>query len=190
MSDSKRSGPKGASADVRAALLAAGCAVYEERGLDGVSLREVAQRAGVNQAMVRYYFTDKNGFEKALLDDGFKRLLSKLPADGDFEALFCAATSAMNDMPWMPLLMMRTVYISDSQRQYFVETYAPQLMERFGGLLPGDSKFDLLSTVSMLVLPQLGRRVVGPMLGIDYDNQFAHDYAAHVDALLGNSAGS
>lgn len=78
MVDERKLDPKGIGADVKRKLLQAGHAVYTERGLDGVSLREVAARAGVNQAMVRYYFKDKQGFEMAMLDDGVETLLSGL----------------------------------------------------------------------------------------------------------------
>lgn len=184
MKTPNRAGPKGTGADVRAALLSAGCALYEERGLEGISLRDVADRAGVNQAMVRYYFTDKKGFEAAMLDTGFNQVIAALPDEDDFEKLFAAAINAMIAMPWMPLLVMRTIYINDTLRQTFMENYAPRLLNRLGRVLNTDASLTILSTASMLIFPQLARRVIGPMLNLTYDDEFARTYAAHVSGLL------
>jgi len=184
MKEASRAGPKGSGADVRAALIKAGCALYEERGLEGISLRDVADRAGVNQAMVRYYFTDKNGFEAALLQEGFDRLMGALPDDDDLESLLRSAIGAINVMPWMPLLVMRTIYINDTLRQTFIENNLPRLLPRFSRALNSEAPLTILSAVSMLIFPQLARRAIGPVLNIAYDDAFARDYAAHVSSLL------
>ncbi|MCX7978277.1 MAG: TetR family transcriptional regulator, partial [Bdellovibrionaceae bacterium] len=43
--------------------------LFGERGLDGVSLREVAERAGVNQALISYHFGGKEGLFFACIED-------------------------------------------------------------------------------------------------------------------------
>jgi len=184
MSDQRRTGPKGSGADVRKKLLEAGCAIYEERGLDGAALREVADRAGVNQAMVRYYFSDKMGFETALLDEGFDRLFEALPDSGDFTAKFQAATSALNSMAWLPLLMLRTVYVDDRLRQHFMATHAPKMVSLLASGLDHNSPFHLLSALSLLVFPHLARPIAGPVLGVTFDDKFAGEFAEHVGGLL------
>ncbi len=65
--------PKGAKpeADTRAAILGAARCVFARRGLDGASIREVAQTAGVNTAMIYYHFKDKKDLYRAVLSDSF-----------------------------------------------------------------------------------------------------------------------
>ncbi|MGI9326606.1 MAG: TetR/AcrR family transcriptional regulator [Pseudomonadales bacterium] len=184
MPETQRVGPKGTATDVRQALIEAGCQMYAEHGLQGVSLREVADRAGVNQAMVRYYFKDKNGFELAMLDSGAQRLIAALPEDADFESTFRAAVSTLNGMPWFPILVMRTVHIGDSLREYFMSTYVPTIMARLGRHVAGDSKFGFLSVLSLLVMPQITRQMVNEILGIQFDDEFAASYATHVNRLV------
>ncbi len=184
MAQVPRAGPKGSDTDVRQALLEAGCAMYEARGLQGVSLREVAEHAGVNQAMVRYYFQDKRGFEMAMLDAGCQRLLSAVPEQADFEATFRAAVSALNGMPWLPILILRTVHIGDSLREYFLATYVPSLMVRLGRHVMDESKFGFLSVLSLLLLPQITRHISSEVMGITFDEDFAAEYAAHVGQLV------
>lgn len=188
MPNSQRAGPKGTATDVRQALLEAGCAMYAERGLQGVSLREVAEHAGVNQAMVRYYFKDKSGFERAMLDFGFQRLETAIRKDADFEPTFRSAVEALNAMPWLPILVMRTVHIGDSLREYFLATYVPSLMALLGRHVADDSKFAFLSVLSMLVMPQIARQLCNEVLGIEFDDEFAAAYAAHVSRLVARGA--
>ena len=55
-----------------AALLDAARAVFAERGYDGATVRAIAERAGVDAAMVNHWFGGKEGLFVAALD---------LPAD-------------------------------------------------------------------------------------------------------------
>lgn len=194
MAQASAAGPKGAERDVRGRLLAAGAGLCCEHGLDAFSLREVAGRAGVNQAMVRYYFKDKEGFEAALLDAGFDDFLAALPARAGFRETARAAIAALNRAPWLPLLVARTVYLSADLRTRFLERHAPRLAAALGGRfrLRADiePRFVVLSIISMLVFPQLARPVAGPILGVQYNDQFAEDFAGHLAKLfLGEGEG-
>lgn len=60
--------------DTRAAILAAARRVFAERGLDGTSVREVAEAARVNNAMIYYHFKDKDDLYRSVLADSFSVL--------------------------------------------------------------------------------------------------------------------
>lgn len=57
--------------DTRAQILAAARCVFARRGLDGTSVREVAEAAKVNNAMIYYHFKDKIELYRAVLADSF-----------------------------------------------------------------------------------------------------------------------
>ncbi len=57
-----------ADAGTAARILAAAEALLAERGYDGVSMREVAERAGVNKALIFYYYRSKESLFDAVLD--------------------------------------------------------------------------------------------------------------------------
>ena len=183
-----KAGPKGSDADVKGVLLAAGGALYRERGFDSVSLRDVAERAGVNQAMVRYYFKDKHGFLAALLDHGFERLFRAVALGGGAASIFKRVISGMNAMPWLPILMMRSVYASGELRTHFREKHAPKIvaiLKETVKLRKGmDPAHAALSIISLLVFPQLARPVVGQVLGIRFDERFAKSFSTHIVKLF------
>jgi AcrR family transcriptional regulator len=54
----------------RAALLAAAAALFEERGYDAATVREIGDRAGVDAALIARYFGGKEGLYLAALKHG------------------------------------------------------------------------------------------------------------------------
>jgi AcrR family transcriptional regulator len=66
-------------------ILDAALVLFSERGFDGVSLRDIGERAGVNHAMIRYYFTNKMELWKHANDYLFSRLSTDLQAPYDPE---------------------------------------------------------------------------------------------------------
>lgn len=64
--------------DLRRALLDAAAAAIAEHGIDAVSLRDVARRAGVSHAAPAHHFGDKSGLHTALATEGFHLLADAL----------------------------------------------------------------------------------------------------------------
>jgi len=60
--------------DSRSAILAGARGVFAQKGYDGTSMREVADAAGVNNAMIYYHFDDKRELYRAVLLDSFSEL--------------------------------------------------------------------------------------------------------------------
>ena len=61
--------------DLRAELIAAATPLFATRGLNGVSIRELAKAGGTNLAMISYYFGGKAGLYEAVLREVFSGLL-------------------------------------------------------------------------------------------------------------------
>lgn len=62
--------------NLRPALLDAARRLVEERGIDGLTLREVARRAGVSHNAPYHHFQDKAALVQALAEDGYEQLLA------------------------------------------------------------------------------------------------------------------
>ncbi|MDM4766934.1 TetR family transcriptional regulator [Pelomonas sp. SE-A7] len=60
------------------ALLAAGRELYAELGCAGLSVRRLAEAAGVNPAMVHYHFGSKDGFLRTLLQQMYEDMYAGL----------------------------------------------------------------------------------------------------------------
>src|SRR3989442_12893705 len=60
----------------REALLAAGAELFAERGYDGVPVTAIAQRAGVNKAMINYHFGGKRKLYLAIVSATFAEIVA------------------------------------------------------------------------------------------------------------------
>jgi AcrR family transcriptional regulator len=72
--------------DLKNALIAAGIAVLAEEGVHGLSLRKVAQRAGVSHAAPYAHYADKQALIAAISTEGYRRLYETLRAVGERHA--------------------------------------------------------------------------------------------------------
>ena len=66
------------AAGTRDALLAAGTALFAERGYDGVPVATIAQSAGVNKAMINYHFGGKRKLYLAIVGSTFEEIASRV----------------------------------------------------------------------------------------------------------------
>ena len=64
--------------NLRAVLLDEATAVLRESGVDGLSLRDLARRAGVSHGAPRSHFVDRQALLDALAEFGFERLTAEV----------------------------------------------------------------------------------------------------------------
>lgn len=91
----KRGRPTGGDRSARERLLDAGRQLLSERGSSGVTVREIAQRAGVHPALLHYYFETKSGLFAALVERVHERL------SGALRALVPAGSAAERLEQWV-----------------------------------------------------------------------------------------
>ena len=66
--------------DLKNALIKAGVEILSKEGMEGLSLRKVAQRAGVSHSAPYSHFPDKQSLIAAISTEGFNQLYSELDA--------------------------------------------------------------------------------------------------------------
>src|ERR1700674_304706 len=69
-----RMGSRGQPEESRAAILQAAAHEFAEHGIAGARTDAIAREAGVNKALIYYYFKDKETLYGAVLDDAFSGL--------------------------------------------------------------------------------------------------------------------
>jgi AcrR family transcriptional regulator len=108
----------------REAILAAARELLGELGIARVTLREVAERAGVQPPLVNYYFGSKNELFEAIIEEvalGLRDRLEKIvDVEGTPEQRFRAFLSEMihglAEHPFTPQLMAEFVIFPDDER--------------------------------------------------------------------------
>ncbi|MCS0603559.1 TetR family transcriptional regulator [Streptomyces sp. LP11] len=72
--------------ETRARILRAAGAVFAERGFEAATVRDIAARAGVNQALIFRYFGSKKALLTEVMTEGGREQVSNTPPDRLFEA--------------------------------------------------------------------------------------------------------
>jgi TetR/AcrR family transcriptional regulator len=75
---SSRSGSRGKPEESRQAILSAALAEFADQGIAGARTDTIAEAAGVNKALLYYYYEDKEGLYRAVLEHVFSGLMERV----------------------------------------------------------------------------------------------------------------
>jgi AcrR family transcriptional regulator len=193
--------PEQGGEDLRERLLDVAEERFSANGYDATPIRAVAEDAGVNPALVHYYFGTKRELLLAVLHRALEPLaeaVAMLREAPEVETREVTAVlfRAIAAHPNLPRLMVREVLLGDgSFRDYFAEHFAPRLgavLARVIGNEQGhdhlDRAFDPNTLVVMILglclFPFVAQPVAEPLLGIAYDEAGRQRLFEHVDRIL------
>jgi TetR/AcrR family transcriptional regulator len=195
--------PTGASPDQRARLLDAAVACFARRGIAAATLREIATDAGVNPALVHYYFGDKLQLQQAVIAErlmpAFAEVRAATMQSGDDIAGLVAGfvrgmCEAIERHPWLPPLWVREVLCEGGAlREVLFSTVGPQMPQMLAGRFTaaqaeGDLNPDLdprllvASLVGLTLFPAAGAPIWRRLF--DADDIDAAAMRDHAIALL------
>ena len=195
--------PSSSDQTVRQQLLAAARGLFAQQGYDGVSIRQVAETAAVNPAMIHYYFGSKQGLYEAMLTDTFTPLIERLSAvlgasaddAGALRNFFSLYMHTLGANPWMPPLILREVVAEGGRlRGWFIQQFAA----RGGGLLTrliereqaagrirtdADPSLTALSMVSLAVFPFVAMPVTREVFGMRVKTDYLDRLVEHTQRV-------
>lgn len=194
--------PASESDAVRRALLDAARECFLAKPFSSVSVRELADHAGVTPAMIHYYFDNKVGLYVALFEETvgpvLERLSQAVQAGEDMDAVVAMYLRTLNEHPWIPVLLVRDVLSGAGPLQ---RTFAERIAGRAGGLIRAlvnhaqdqgriqkdvDPRLAALSLVSLCLFPMVAAPVAERALDLEYDDDFIEALITHNVRLLRN----
>jgi AcrR family transcriptional regulator len=119
--------PPRPSRNLDRALLAAGRELYPVRGCAGLSVREVADAAGVNLGMFHYHFKSRDAFLRALMQQAYEEMFHTLslqvargtdPVMNLRGALRVLGRFARDNRPFLSRLLIDALSGEQSARQF------------------------------------------------------------------------
>lgn len=144
-SDRPRLGTRGQPEASRNAILRAALAEFGQEGLSGARMDAIAQAAGVNKALLYYYFHDKDDLYAAVLDEFFARFLDRLTAT------LSHPTSAGERF----LRYVRTHFDTVAESPHYARIFVGEIMRAARGGSP------LIERVFARYMQPIASRVVG-----------------------------
>ena len=196
------------SRPTRAALLSAGSALFAERGYAATTLDAIAEKAGVNRALVRYHFGSKKGLYSAILRAGIdagRELFEPLqhsahPPDEQLRAYVrTLAEFAFGQREFVYIMVREEMtggahiepdVFADFARFFLIDRAILEAgMERgtFRRVDPHATHLSLVGTVVFYLLSQPLRQSRDDMPAADVGRS---DYVAHVEELFMRWPGS
>lgn len=154
-----------------ARLRLAALELYAERGVEGASVREIAQRAGVAPGLVRHHFGSKAGLTRAVDDDVLHLIattLDAVPLAGTPQEVSAARDAAfahlLADHPVVGAYVRRSLMEDGGAAESLLERLVDLTTEqterlRESGFAPRRS---LSASVFGTVIRQIGHLMVGP----------------------------
>lgn len=187
--------------DLKEQILDTAEQLFTDQGYAGTSIRGIADIAGVNPALVHYYFGNKHALLENVLQRTLAPMADALASLNDSETASAEDIAGLlismaTDHPNIPRLLTREVLLPGGEMQdYFIEHLAPQL----GGALPPlldkekargklyadlDPAYSSLMILAVCIFPFIARSLAEPVLGIDFSSRGIETLTQHVKALL------
>jgi AcrR family transcriptional regulator len=193
--------------DVRKKLLDAARELFPRYGYRGVSSRQIGAAAGVNFAMIRYYFGGKPGLYREMLQGVMQPARKTLDAMSEphppqqLTHVLENITRSWAANPWVAGFVVREVLAPDGpMRAMFLREFPERLapvVERMvaGEIAAGKLRADLdprmlvLSIVSLAVFPFLTLPLTTRVFGVRNDEEFVGRFLRHTADLLARGVG-
>jgi len=193
--------PRHSSVDLRQQIMNAAVELFAQRGYAATSVREIADLAGANAAMIHYYF----GSKQALLHDALEHAVEPLAAaianmkrsgKAPVKDIVRHLLSAFSQQPFLPVLMTREVLMPGGvMKRQFMEDFAPRLGGALPKLLEEEQKHGRLrgdldpaivaqSLLALCAFPFISRGMAEPVMGVSYDEAGVREIEKHVIGLL------
>ena len=187
--------------DLKIQILSAAENLFTRHGYAGTSIRNIADAAGVNPALVHYYFNSKHNLLATVLKRSLEPIIDALAGlknneKASVEDITGLLISMMAKNPNIPRLLTREVLLPGGEMQdYFIENLAPQL----GGTLPSilerqkkagilrddlDPAYAALMILATCFFPFIARSLAEPVLGINFGAGGADTLIQNVSELL------
>jgi len=194
--------PGADSPDLRERVLDAAIACYTRQGIAATSLRAIATEAGVNPALLHYYFGDKEQLREAVIAERVLPAFSSLrepvlaAAGEDVAGLVAGFVQGVGRLvtehPWLPALWVREVLCEGGAlRDVLLERIGPQLPQMMAARFAQaqqrgelnedlDPRLLMVSLVGLTLFPAAGAPIWRRLLqaeDLDFDALRRHTLA-------------
>jgi AcrR family transcriptional regulator len=157
-------------------ILHAAREVFIERGLDGARMQEIADRAGINKALLHYYFRNKDRLFQAVFLEAFQKFVpqiemlvnSELPFLKKLEFFVSNYIGIIIENPYLPGFVLHELSRNPERLADLLKNKLPRIPDFLlqlqteieeGNLKSFDAKHILINTLALCIFPFLARPI-------------------------------
>ncbi|WP_421855992.1 TetR/AcrR family transcriptional regulator [Marinomonas sp.] len=186
----------------RSSLIAAAKRCFSEQGFDKVSTRKIALSAGVDAAMIRYYFGSKAGLFEATIQETLAPVIEQFQADLNPNTppnpllLMQTYYRMIANNPMLPKLILQVISQQDNPEAFGILTgIIDNILKRSEKWIEAFAKqkqinpnlnpaWIRLSFVSLMIFPVLAPKYLQQQLGVELKEDWLLNLADHNQTLL------
>lgn len=168
--------------DTEQLILNAARKVFIEKGLDGARMQEIADEAGINKALLHYYFRSKEKLFEMIFMEEIGKFLPKMltlmssqdiSIDEKIRAFVNNYISIFINNPFLPSFIIREIHRDpENIRQYFLKSGFDVNNVRFAisnlalqlKMSEDEARNFMINLVSLCVFPFAGRPLIEKLL--------------------------
>lgn len=187
--------------DIRQQIMEAAIDLFANQGYAATPMRAIAERVGVNPAMIHYYFGSKEALLHAALEESLEPLAEAVAVmqkqqEAPLQSIISLIIGAFSRKPSLPILMTREVLLpGGAVQEHFMKHFAPRL----GGALPQllqreqkngrlrddlDPRLVAQTLLGLCAFPFISRSLAEPVLGIPYGKDGIREIEQNIMNLL------
>lgn len=156
--------------------------IFTQKGYAATRTRDIAQEAGVNLALLNYYFRSKEKLFEMVIMEELQRFFGVvygvavnegMDLDQKLETLIDLYAQMLNENPELPLFILNEIQQNPKRFQDVIPTKKifenSTLIKQFQEKNPNVAPIQFLySFVGMLIFPYLSRPILGDLLKEDF----------------------
>jgi AcrR family transcriptional regulator len=169
-------------------ILAAARTIFAQKGLAGARMQEIADHAGINKALLHYYYKNKEKLFEQIFEEAFKKIIRPLASFlADDSELFQKIRNICNlyhstllEYPFIPNFVMNEVNTDPSRIINLIHIEGvvegkkktlEQIQEavKAGKIRPIDPRELILNIISLSIFPFASRPITQELLYKDSD---------------------
>jgi TetR/AcrR family transcriptional regulator len=188
-------------------ILEAAKKVFLDKGFDGARMQQIAEEAGINKALLHYYFRSKDNLFDAIFENAFKEFLpnvgqilrSDLPYADKIRTFVETYIDMLSKNPYLPIFILREIQRSPEKMIEMIKTSGinPELTANFqqqdvekGRIIAIPLPHLIINMIGLCVFPFIGRPIIeGFLFNNDTEayNKFLNDRKIQVADFIINA---
>jgi len=158
-------------------ILQAARKVFIEKGMEGARMQEIADEAGINKALLHYYFRSKDKLFQAVFLEAFQKFLpqiemlinSELPFIQKLEIFINNYITIIIENPYIPGFILHELTQNPQRMAELMKNQVvimPEFLEQLqneiknGVIKPFDPKQILINTLALCIFPFVARPII------------------------------
>jgi len=159
--------------------------VFLEQGTEKARMQEIADEAGINKAMVHYYFRSKDRLSEAVFQEAASHFVPRIfgvltgdqPLEGKVKTVIQEYTDFLGDNPHLPGFVIHEINHHPERARQFVRSIGTpdldplrdQLEQQVeaGAIRPISIEQFVVNLIALCVFPFVARPMLELVLGVD-----------------------